>query len=688
MNYSHFLYLSLDAFEMIEALMLWEWTNEKLNLKQAIKITKDINLIEIDDWIKIIERWDEQKMKLILEMIKENYTPEIKSDLDVNKLLKALEENWSEQWKLIEDYVKKIDSKRLKIFDGYYFFERTEKWDFWNKLDTIFLNYIVEWNTWKWLNVFQMKNRYNRTILDEHMMLCSNYHPLSNWVNLLIRTKYLNEHNNVWTWIYLFDITILALAYAWATNHEWWLKTLKKIYNYNDNPKILWFEWLWKDEKIYQVLKAQSLLFKDYKWDISLFWRDVLDIYYKVTWNKNLIFNFLVALSYRDDDCYSLIVETLDKIDFKKSINIIKTNWNLVERDYDNSKFERNRSQKLLMEYLSDCDFVKDLEKFDKEKTSSFISWYLCVQDAKSLRKFFPNIEEKNDNLFMLKLIETYECDSFYYWDAKKEIQKSLLSEDLTKENKDYFIKRIEEIRKDSSTYRRFLSKLETEWLLKFLKFEKEKEEINYIIQKIIEPTKKELREMKKSPIPIISKTYLVEILWYLKEWNITKENWKSLKIDWYQKSISVAEYFIRYCELWNVFSSSSYGECYFDQYFEIFEYFDEKGLIWEREILAVKEVFENYKHNIDNYSTKTKTWKPRLTKHDKLIIEKIQEFFKKHNIKEPETKEEFIEKTVKVLKNQFWEDKVFINKNNNIEITSLDDFEKLKEILSKLEYL
>lgn len=47
MNYSHFRDLSLNAFEMIEALMLWEWTNEKLNLKQAIKIAKDINTLEI-----------------------------------------------------------------------------------------------------------------------------------------------------------------------------------------------------------------------------------------------------------------------------------------------------------------------------------------------------------------------------------------------------------------------------------------------------------------------------------------------------------------------------------------------------------------------------------------------------------------------------------------------------------------
>lgn len=683
MNYSHFRDLSLNAFEMIEALMLWEWTNEKLNLKQAIEITKNIKLIEFEDWIKVIEDEDEKKMNLILEMIKENYTPLITSDQDVQELLETLEENWSKECKLIFDYVKKIDSTRIKNFDGYTFHYRRDDLKMTEKYNIWFLNYIVEWNPWKWLNAYEENNVYWSSNLDEPMIsLC--YTKINEIASK--RKICLNEYNKEWTWIYLFDITILSLAYSWNTNHSWWLNILKEIYKEEDNENRLWFSWLWKDEKIYQVLKAKELFFNDYKQSNSLFWEDVLDIYYKVTWNKNLIFNFLIALAHESDDYYSLIVETLDKIDFKNSINIFKTIWNLVKQDYDTNKFERNRSQKLLMSYVSDCDFVKNLEKFNKELIWLFISWYLCVQDVKSLRKFFPNITEKNDNLFILKLIETYQGD-IYYWDVIKEIQKNLLSWNLTNESKDYFIKRIEEIRKDSSTYRRFLSWMKSEWLLKFLNFEEEKKEINYNLQKIINPTKKELKEMEKSPIPLASKSYVVDIFWYLKEWNITKENWESFSISWYEKTISVIEYFIRYCKLWNVFSSYS-DEEYFYKYFEIFEYFDEKELFWEKEILAVKEVFENYKNHIDNYATKTKTWKSRLTKYDKFIIEKIQEFFKKHNIKEPETKEEFIEKTVKILKNKFWEDKVFINKNNNIEITSLDDFEKLKEILSKLEYL
>jgi hypothetical protein len=82
------------------------------------------------------------------------------------------------------------------------------------------------------------------------------------------------------------------------------------------------------------------------------------------------------------------------------------------------------------------------------------------------------------------------------------------------------------------------------------LNFEEEKEKIHYCIQKIVSPTKKEEKEMAKSPIPIVSKAYLVDILFYLKEWDITKENWESLTIEWYKKSISVAEYLIRYCKL------------------------------------------------------------------------------------------------------------------------------------------
>ena len=464
------------------------------------------------------------------------------------------------------------------------------------------------------------------------------------------------------------------------------MKELKEIYFDKNNVEKLWYCWLGDNDKIYQVLKAKKLLFDDYKWDNSVFWENVLHLYYEVTWNKDLIFRFLVALAHYSDDYYELISETLDKFDFKKSIKILQTCWHLVSQNYDTNKYERNRSQQLLMDYLVDCDFVKDLEKYDKRIIDSFISWYLFLQDAKTLRKFFPQIEEKDDNLFMLKLIEIYE-GVFYYWDVIKEIQKKLVSKNLTNESKDFLKKRIEEIREAGYSYNSFLSLLYSGWLLKFLNFEEEKEKIHYCIQKIVSPTKKEEKEMAKSPIPIVSKAYLVDILFYLKEWDITKENWESLTIEWYKKSISVAEYLIRYCKLWKVFTTT-YEEHFFNKYFEIFEYFDEKGLIWEKEILAVKEVFENYKNNIDNYWTKTKTWKPRLNKYEKLLIEKIQKFFTKHNIKDPETKEEFVEKTVQVLKKQFWEDKVFLNDKNNIEIQDIDDLEKLKTILSKIEYL
>lgn len=435
------------------------------------------------------------------------------------------------------------------------------------------------------------------------------------------------------------------------------------------------------------MLKAKELLFDDYKWDNSVFWENVLHLYYEVTWNKDLIFRFLVALAHYSDDYYELISETLDKFDFKKSIKMLQTRWHLVSKNYDTNKYESNKSQQLLMDYLIDCDFVKDLEKYDKRIIDSFISWYLFLQDAKTLRKFFPKIEEKDDNLFMLKLIELYDSGNFNYYDVKQEIQKNLLSEETTKDKLNFFQNRIEEIRKESSSYKRFLSWLESEWLLKFLNFEEEREQINFVIQKIINPTKKEIREMTTSPIPIVSKQYVIDIFWILMSWDISKENWESLSIDWYNKKISAAEYMIRYCKNWYIFTNSS-NEAYCYKYFEIFEYLDEKGLIWEKEILAVKELFERNNNQFEFFHSKTKTWKPRLNKYEKLLIEKINEFFTKHNIKDPETKEEFVEKTVQVLKKQFWEDKVFLNDNNNIEIKDLDDLEKLKAILSKIEYL
>ena len=679
MNYSHFRDLSLNAFEMIEALMLWEWTNEKLNLKQAIKITKDIQTLEIDDWVNVIERGDEKRIELILEMIKIDYAPIITSASDVKKILEAIEDTSPKEWRQIVDYIKKIDAKRIKNLDGYHFFARLNKGELWYEIKNYFLMSIMQWKPWEWLDECWFPE------LVEPMLLCK-YQALHEWFNIWVWKKYLNEDNNDWTWVYLFDLTILALAYAWASNHLWWIKTLKETYFDKDNVGKLWYCWLGDNDKIYQVLKAKKLLFDDYKWDNSVFWENVLHLYYEVTWNKDLIFRFLVALAHDSDDYYELISETLDKFDFKKSIKILPTHWHLVSQNYDTNKYESNKSQQLLMDYLVDCDFVKDLEKYDKGLIDSFISWYLCVQDVSTLRKFFPKIKEKDDNLFMLKLIEIYEGD-FYYWDVIKEIQKKLVSKNLTNESKDFLKKRIEKIREAGYSYNSFLSLLYSEWLLKFLNFEEEKEKIHYCIQKIVSPTKKEEKEMAKSPIPIVSKAYLVDILFYLKEWDITKENWESLTIEWYKKSISVAEYLIRYCKLWKVFTTT-YEEHFFNKYFEIFEYFDEKGLIWEKEILAVKEVFENYKNNIDNYWTKTKTWKSRLTKYDKVIIEKINEFFTKHNIKDPETKEEFVEKTVQVLKKQFWEDKVFLNDNNNIEIKDLDDLEKLKTILSKIEYL
>lgn len=680
MNYSHFRDLSLNAFEMIEALMLWEWTNEKLNLKQAIKITKDINTLEIDDWVNVIERGDEKRIKLILEMIKIDYAPIISSNEDVKKILEAIEDTSPKEWRQIVDYIKKIDAKRIKNFDGYHFFARLNKGELWYEIKSHFLMSIMQWKPWEWLAECWFP------VLAEPMLLCK-YQAPHEWFNIWVWKKYLNEDNNDWTWVYLFDLTILALAYAWASNHLWWIKTLKETYFDKDNVEKLWYCWLGDNDKIYQVLKAKELLFDDYKWDNSVFWENVLHLYYEVTWNKDLIFRFLVALAHYSDDYYELISETLDKFDFKKSIKMLQTRWHLVSKNYDTNKYESNKSQQLLMDYLGDCDFAKDLEKYDKRIIDSFISWYLFLQDAKTLRKFFPKIEEKDDNLFMLKLIELYDSGNFNYYDVKQEIQKNLLSEETTKDKLSFFQNRIEEIRKESSSYKRFLSWLESEWLLKFLNFEEEREQINFVIQKIINPTKKEIREMATSPIPIVSKKYVIDIFWILMSWDISKENWESLSIDWYNKKISAAEYMIRYCKNWYIFTNSN-NEAYCYKYFEIFEYLDEKGLIWEKEILAVKELFERNNNQFEFFHSKTKTWKPRLNKYEKLLIEKINEFFTKHNIKDPETKEEFVEKTVQVLKKQFWEDKVFLNDNNNIEIKDLDDLEKLKTILSKIEYL
>lgn len=680
MNYSHFRDLSLNAFEMIEALMLWEWTNEKLNLKQAIKITKDIQTLEIDDWVNVIERGGEKRIKLILEMIKIDYAPIISSNEDVKKILEAIEDTSPKEWRQIVDYIKKIDAKRIKNLDGYHFFARLNKGELWYEIKSHFLMSIMQWKPWEWLAECWFP------VLVEPMLLCK-YQALHEWFNIWVWKKYLNEDNNDWTWVYLFDLTILALAYAWVLNHKWLLKKLKEIYFDKDNVEKLWYCWLGDNDKIYQVLKAKKLLFDDYKWDNSVFWENVLHLYYEVTWNKDLIFRFLVALAHYSDDYYELISETLDKFDFKKSIKILQTHWHLVSKNYDTNKYESNKSQQLLMDYLVDCDFVKDLEKYDKRIIDSFISWYLFLQDAKTLRKFFPKIEEKDDNLFMLKLIELYDSDNFNYYDVKQEIQKNLLSEETSKDKLSFFQNRIEEIRKESSSYKRFLSWLESEWLLKFLNFEEEREQINFVIQKIINPTKKEIREMATSPIPIVSKQYVIDIFWILMSWDISKENWESLSIDWYNKKISAAEYMIRYCKNWYIFTNSN-NEVYCYKYFEIFEYLDQKGLIWEKEILAVKELFERNNNQFEFFHSKTKTWKPRLNKYEKLLIEKINEFFTKHNIKDPETKEEFVEKTVQVLKKQFWEDKVFLNDNNNIEIKDLDDLEKLKTILSKIEYL
>jgi hypothetical protein len=81
-----------------------------------------------------------------------------------------------------------------------------------------------------------------------------------------------------------------------------------------------------------------------------------------------------VALAHDSDDYYELISETLDKFDFKKSIKILPTHWHLVSQNYDTNKYESNKSQQLLMDYLVDCDFVKDLEKYDKGLIDSFIS--------------------------------------------------------------------------------------------------------------------------------------------------------------------------------------------------------------------------------------------------------------------------------------------------------------------------
>lgn len=194
------------------------------------------------------------------------------------------------------------------------------------------------------------------------------------------------------------------------------------------------------------------------------------------------------------------------------------------------------------------------------------------------------------------------------------------------------------------------------------------------------------MKAMQESSTPIVGKRTVIDIFSYLKDLDLSKENWKSLHISWNKKDISATEYFIRRCRLW--YNVSWNNDNYVEVYFKIFDYLEEKWLFWETEILTVKEVFEKLDKYLKEHNSKTKSWNIRLSKDEKIILEKIQDFLKRHNVKNPETKEEFIEKTVKVLQKQFWNDNVFLNKNHNIEITSLDDFDKLKEILSKLEYL
>lgn len=148
------------------------------------------------------------------------------------------------------------------------------------------------------------------------------------------------------------------------------------------------------------------------------------------------------------------------------------------------------------MEYVKDCDFVKNLDTSNDESVCQFISWYLYVQDTKSLREFFPKYKEKSDNLFMLQLMDdlgkkywSYNIYSDFY----DQIQRQALSEKETTEKRDYFLKKIEELRRSywEDDYQWFLYSLYRKDLLKFLDFEKEKGKITYILQTIEKPTKK-----------------------------------------------------------------------------------------------------------------------------------------------------------------------------------------------------
>ena len=690
MDYSHFNELNINAFEMMDALFDLDWTNEKLSVREIIDVTKQIKKIEVKDFIHELERWVNND--LIVLMIQKWFVPTLTKKSDVNKILEMYIDSDFDDDKDDLEFIKrwalKNDPSRLKNFDWYNFFLKKSDWrsiyeEY--RADTRFLQSIMRWKPDQWFELYKKECTFE---LDDNIMLCSDLKQFENF-NHYIRDKYLNEYDREWHWVYLFDITILALAYAWEVNNTKWMNYLKKVYKWR-NTKKLWFYWLWEDEKIYQVLKAKKLLFDDYQWDTSIFWENVLKIYYKITWSKNLIFRFLVALASKNDDCYALINETLEKIDFK-SIDIFETNHNLVSYDHEKNKYERNRSQKLIMEYVKDCDFVKNLSTSKDESVCWFISLYLYVQDIKSLREFFPKYKEKSDNVFMLQLMDDLRNKYWsynIYSDFYDQIQKQTLSEKETNETRDYFLNKIEELRSSywEDDYTWFLYSLYRKDLLKFLDFEKEKGKITYILQNIEKSTKKEMKAMKESSTPIVGKRTVIDIFSYLKDWNLSQENWKSLQISWNKKKISVTEYFIRHCRLW--YNVSWSNDNYVEVYFKIFDYLEEKWLFWETEILTVKEVFDKLDKYLQEHNSKTKNWNIRLSKDEKIILEKIQDFLKRHNVKNPETKEEFIEKTVKVLQKQFWNDNVFLNKNHNIEITSLDDFDKLKEILSKLEYL
>lgn len=118
----------------------------------------------------------------------------------------------------------------------------------------------MRWKPDEWFKLYEKECTF---ALDDNIMLCSDLKQFQNF-NHYIRDKYLNEYDREWHWVYLFDITILALAYAWEVNNTKWMNYLKKVYKWR-NTKKLWFYWLWEDEKIYQVLKAKELLFNDYQ---------------------------------------------------------------------------------------------------------------------------------------------------------------------------------------------------------------------------------------------------------------------------------------------------------------------------------------------------------------------------------------------------------------------------------------